>query len=124
MSDNPKLAVGDRLWLVEKLIRGTRESEVVVTKAGRKWASIADAERPSYERPRIDLSDLVCDGAGYTSPGRCFRSQAEYEERLRLAETWDAFRQRISSLYRRPNHVTLADIEAASVSLRLSGPSA
>lgn len=125
MSENAKLAVGDRLWLVERTWNGfPRQYEVVVSKVGRVWAHISDVDRADRSHGRIDLETLAVDGGQYISPGRCFRSQAEYEERLRLAEAWDDFRKQVSQQHRRPDHLTIADIEAASAALCLSGPSA
>lgn len=124
MCENAKLAVGDRLWLVLRNGRGTRGSDVMVTKVGRKWASIVDAENPMWDRPRINLNSLECDGGESSSPGRCFRSRAEYEERLALAEGWEELRQIFGTTYRRPAHLTVDDMKAIRGFIYRKSPSA
>lgn len=113
-----KLKVGDRLWLVERRNRSDHGSEVVVTKVGRKWTYIADAEC-GYDRGRID-ENMVVDAGAYSSNARCFGSQSEYEHNLMLTRAWDDLRWRVEKSYRRPEHISLADIEA--INARLSTP--
>ena len=106
-----KLKVGDRLWLVKRPGgRNLAQSEVIVTKIGRKWAQIANAERPTYAEPRIDVETLVCDGGNFTSPGRCYRSKDEYEAIVNLDSAWQQLQGAVRDAWHRPAHLTLADI--------------
>ena len=56
---------------------------VTVGKVGRKWLTL---EEGTHYRYRINVEDLVADGAGFFSPGRCYLSKEEYEATEALNE--------------------------------------
>src|SRR4051812_39221275 len=99
------LVVGQKLWWVNNRNRPDAY-EVVVTKVGRKWATIDD-------RHRIDLSTLHADRAGYSSPGRCYLSRTDWEAETALNAAWEEFRREVGNIYRRPAYVTLENIATA-----------
>ena len=114
MTARPKLAVGDELFLVDHIGRAVRKGPVIVTKVGRKWASIVDKADARFERPRINLDNWICDGGNYTSPGRCYASQEEYEAEQRLSLGWNELQKRMRDQWSRPPHITIEDIATMS----------
>jgi len=100
MSDEYK--IGQTLWYVP-IRRHGQPCEVTITKVGRQWLTLSNGHRVCKE-------DLVCDGKGYVSPGRCYVSQDEYRQEALLNNQWDRFRAEISSWHRRPNSVSHDDL--------------
>lgn len=101
-----KLEVGQRLWYVPQC-RTNNACEVEVIAVGRKWAYLNHGRRNGR---RIDIETLQVDGRGHPSPGRCYSSQAHYENSCKLHKAW---RELASSLpYSPPSHISIADIEA------------
>lgn len=99
------LFVGQKLWWVPSNRHGSNR-EVGVTKVGRKWAQLSNHHR-------IDVQTLVADAGEFSSPGTCYRDQAEYEAAAALERAWSRLRQDISLAYQRPEQVSLENIEAA-----------
>lgn len=83
-----------------------------VTKVGRVWATLAlTSDRLNVETLRLE-----------TSGSRAWLSEAEYENEHKLSKGWEHLRRDFLDLhYRRPDGVTLADIEKAREVLKL-GP--
>lgn len=98
-----KLSVGQTLWWVPG--RGT-PSEVTVAGVGRKWAQLDNHKR-------IDVVTLEADGAGYTSPGRCYRDRSVYEAGVHLAREWADLRKAVSGSYIARPGVTVEQIVQA-----------
>ena len=98
-----KLEVGQKLWFVYGDSRRGGASEVIVTKVGRKWATLSN----NY---RIDLQTWIADGAGYVSPGSCYASKEEYEEDVKLFVDWSNLRFAIERMRQRPEGVTTETI--------------
>jgi hypothetical protein len=91
-----KLAIGQVLYYVPHDARRGPPFEVSVGAIGRKWASLFHVEAidpgcwnstmAGRHYGRCDFNGDV-DGGGYTSPGRCWASKADYieQESRRLA---------------------------------------
>jgi hypothetical protein len=80
-----------------------------VTKVGRQWIYLA--------RDRFDCDSLELDGAGYSSPGKVFLSEAEYIETTEISKAWTALVRSIS--YTPPKGITLDEISSVGKLLRL-----
>jgi hypothetical protein len=112
------LSVGQKLWYVPYERRG-KPCEVVVKTIGRKWAGIDSG------LDRVDMKTLIVDGAGYSSPGRCYLSRAEWEADVALEVAWGAlWRDVHAASYRCPDGVTVENIQAARKLLRIDPPDA
>lgn len=113
-----KLSIGDTLWLVigDEWKKNKHQAPAKVVKVGRKWADL------DYGRYRVDMETMRLDGAGYTSPGKCYVSQSHYEQELAANKAWDYIAARISPSCR-PEHVDLEDIKsiAALAGIELKG---
>lgn len=83
------LSVGQELFYVKthnKYVKGTC---VVVVKIGRKWAELSNGDR-------INKDTLWTDGGQYSSPGRCWLSEADYDTHIITYRIWNDFASRIS----------------------------
>lgn len=69
-----KVAVGDKMLVIEHRYRQINTHEVVVTKVGRVWIDLAAEGNRSY-RMRLDTQN---DGSQYSQKNR-FVTQAQYE---------------------------------------------
>lgn len=87
MAEQPKLVVGQKLWYVPNRAREC-PLEVTVEAVGRKWATID-------RRNRISVETLEADGAGYSSPGRCYLTRREWEDEQERLAAIRAFRSRV-----------------------------
>lgn len=81
------LEVGQKLWYVPNY---GHAREVTITTVGRKWATFDALRR------RVDVETLKVDGGNYDSPGRCYQSREEYEEKVALQIAWDTLRRQIA----------------------------
>lgn len=100
------LVVGQELYFVPSDLRWRSPSTVRVTKIGRRWAYIDRG----YDS-RIDKETWVVDGHGYGSPGRCYRSEADWRSHCRRTEAWFAIRKFLAGYGPIPDRVTLSDLE-------------
>lgn len=105
-----KLIVGAKLYYVPHDSRRHSPRHVTVTRVGRKWADIDSGQR-------IDVKTLAVDAGGYSSPGRCWRSEEEYTRHAQLQEAWRAFRALVDKEWEAPAGVTMNQIENAKRSL-------
>lgn len=104
-----KLEIGQKLYLVYSDSRRGNSREVEVEKVGRKWAEL------SGYGGRVSIEDLSIDGgAGYSSPGRCYLSQEDYEGVLLLNKSWRDFTE---DLKYRPAGITVDIILQARIVL-------
>lgn len=103
------LVVGQKLWYVPSDKRGQPHA-VTVLKVGRKWADL------DYARRRISIKTLRADGGQYSSPGRCYLSQAEYEAEVALDKAWTKFRDLVYHRSRKPD-IRISQIENAARAL-------
>lgn len=89
---------------------------VTVTKVGRKWAEL------SARGYRIDKTTLIIDGAGYTSPGRCYLTKDEHTAEENMRQAWRKLRDFIDRKYSPPHGITVESVEAALHMLGYSEP--
>lgn len=109
------LIVGQSLFWVPSSNRGRSQARnVSVVKVGRKWAVLSNHQR-------IDVGNLVADGGAYSSPGRCYLRQEEYEQEVALRVSWQALVRDMRDVHglNAPAGVSIADIDKARALLRL-----
>lgn len=100
---------GRQLYFV---YRHNRNSEyVTIEKVGRRWLSLSN-------RCRVDKDTLIADGGEYTSPGRAYVSQEQYEAEAHANKLWNTLRRRIP--WGRHSSISAADIEKAASLLRIN----
>lgn len=83
-----------------------QKGEVSITKVGRRWIELDNGYR-------IDKQTMRADGKGYSSPGCCFLSEADYETTLKLNLAWREFRLLVERTFSVPDGVTFSQIENA-----------
>lgn len=103
------LTAGQTLLLV---VPRYPEREVQVIKIGRVWAEISGGRR-------ISLSGLWIDGAGYSSPGRCWLSRAAWKADKAESAAWSAFRRTVMDRSDRPPIATVDNLTRAAFSVGL-----
>lgn len=103
--------IGQELWWVPTNGRGRSEpSSVTVTKLGRRWIGLSNGHK-------FDIDTMRADGGQYSSPGRCYLSQAEHEREMALEFAWAELRAAIENHYRPPPGVTVSQIDNAKRAL-------
>jgi hypothetical protein len=107
------LSVGQTLFYVPQS-RWGNPRDVTVEKVGRKWATLAN------NAGRINVKTLQMDGGGCHYPGRCYPSQAEWEESVRLDDAWGLFRKAVDRSWAAPDGITVEAIDAAAKALGFS----
>lgn len=107
--------VGDTLYFVYSDKRRGKPVTVTIEKIGRKWMTVS----PSW-MPRINNETLYADGGAFSSPGRCFSSEGEYEATELRQKAWSSLHSKMSRLYSCPKHISTADIE--TIMSILNGP--
>lgn len=112
---------GDRFLLVQRLHRGdVRKTWVTVTKVGRRWAEYQpDGRTWRQTDDRFDMNSGHIDGAQFSSPGRAYRTEEEYETHERLKRLWADLRKTIDRAYTIPEGVTDLDILRAADALKI-----
>jgi len=109
MSDFSDIKPGDRVYAVTQNIRRYTE----VCKVGRIWVECNHYGRFDKQTGRID-------GGRYSSPGRVYRTEEEYLERIELETLIRRLRNLLTQI---PNDgVTADDIRAAAKLLRIELP--
>ena len=112
---------GDQLYYVPAYRRDGSGYDIVVTKVGRKWAGF---RRPSAlslrDEGRFDISTFAVDGGGFSSPGNIYRSEDDYREFLNMERRWSNVARGLRSIYRRPKHITSADMDKIEEIFHLS----
>lgn len=92
----PEFFVGQVLLFVPRDRRLGAASNVAVTKVGRKWIECG-------HRLRIDRHSMAADGRGFTSPGKCFLTAADYEDQMLRARVWNHLRSLVGNCYAAPD---------------------
>lgn len=90
-----KLVEGQTLWFVGASLGNFRNlmGPVTVTKVGRKWAELrGGAAIAGLGRYRLNVETLAVDGAGYSSPGRCYLSRLDWLDQAGSDLAWTALR--------------------------------
>lgn len=113
-----KLKEGQQLWFVGANLGNYRgcAGAVTVTKVGRKWAELSgQGDLQGLRRCRLDVGTLLVDGQGYSSPGRCYESHADWLaiEGPKLA--WAQLRQHL--VHATPAELSLQSIQDAALLL-------
>jgi|SRR6185503_4260576 len=120
--------VGQTVWFVparRNALGDAREGrELRVTHVGRKWASLETIPTQpghiSYEFGRCDKATGCIDGKGYSSPGRCWASQAEWQTWAARHNAWQSLRTELQRLWGPvPDGVTLEDMAKVRELLKL-----
>ena len=111
-----KIQAGQKLWSVVDFRHGRnidppKQSEVSVTKVGRKYADLSSGDR-------IIVETLDIDGGQYGSPGKCYASKEVYDSTEGVVLAWKKLRQDLSD-WTPPAGVTIADINAARALLHI-----
>ena len=103
---------GQRLYYVPRK-RDGKPQWLTVTSVGRRWATCGEG----YDTIRVDIDTMQVDGRGYSSPGRCYLSEAEHSNDVRRKELWDQIRE--ATLYSGvPKHLDVSDCEAVRAALK------
>ena len=97
-----------KLWYVPSHRSSETAEYVVVTKIGRKWATVGEG----WAAMRISLDTWTADGGQYLSPGSCYESLQAYEDERRLCDRWREVRSYIEHSYRVPEGFTMETVEA------------
>jgi hypothetical protein len=86
----------------------------IVTKVARKWATLA-----SNGDYRVDIATHELDGGRYSSIGRVYSSEAEYQAEQALKTAWSDLRKTFYNVLKMPQGITVEDIEKARKILRV-----
>lgn len=77
---------------------------LTVEKVGNRWLTLSN----DY---RVDKDTLEVDGGSYSSPGRCWLSQQEYEDAVAVRTAWNSLGEQMRVF--QPAGLTLEKIEEA-----------
>jgi hypothetical protein len=117
MSETTEIKPGQTLWYVP---RHGEPREVTVEKIGRRWATLVDVG--GWRPGRMDIKTMwLDDGAGYSSPGRCYLSREAHETAQRISKLWNALARRVSPAGIQSGVTEAAILEAAAL-LRIDLP--
>jgi hypothetical protein len=108
-----EIKVGDRLWYATTA-RYERSEYVTVEGVGRKWLMLSNGRRAKKDTLDVDFG-------GYSSHASLHASEEAWSKKVATEEAWRAFKTAVSSTYRMPDGVSVADIEAAKALLRMAG---
>lgn len=97
------IVVGQKLYYVPAHTWSGEGREVKVDKVATKWIYCG-------ARLRIDLKNLMADGEGYGTAGRCYLSKEIYDKKIRLDKMWSDVHKLFNRQYSRPSHITERDI--------------
>lgn len=75
-----------------------------ITKIGRKWITLAS-------RDRFDAENMMLDGGRYTSNGRIYLHESDYEDELEITKVWRELYSKLS--YQPPKNASLLQIVEA-----------
>lgn len=107
------MKVGQRLYYVGRH-KHERPSWVTIEKVGSRWAYLSN-------RKRIDIDTFYADGGNYSSPGRCYWSQDEYERGLHECLVWSELQRRFP--LGKPDNITVEQIHQIAAMLDITLPS-
>lgn len=105
------LKIGDTVWVVRSIYKGTDEYEDRVVTAGRRWATL---EKTNYSELKVDRMTLqLKNGYGLA----VWRSHEEKREREVLEATWSRLAAWFRNRYNRPEELTIDQLNAAMTAL-------
>lgn len=100
------MTCGDKFWYVARNLRySERGYEVEVVKVGRKWVYLSNDKR-------VEKGETWVDGAGYSSPGRLWESEAAWRESVEVSSLLRKIQDRCQ--YGRAGDVSLDDARTAA----------
>lgn len=106
------MKVGQEVFVVYGNRYGKREprtSHETVTKVGRKWASFGF-------NSRFDIETGQLDGGGYSSPGRAYIDEAEWQIDRNRDATWTEIYKLLS--HSCPKHLTIEKLREIAAALK------
>lgn len=98
-----ELKVGQILIYVRSDTRNKTHSEAEIASIGRKWVNF----KGYYTR--ADKDTLIADGGQYSSPGRYYLSEKDWEDERELHAEWNKLRNNFGG-YQPPENLTLEKI--------------
>lgn len=115
----PRWTVGQTVF-VEAVQRYASDRDGVVTKVGRTWVTVADADRPSWEIGKFRV-DTGYEQSNVTPARRIHSSREAREAEKALVQSWDTLRRRMWDRFTAPDGVTL-DVIAQATALLFPEP--
>lgn len=88
-----------------------------VTKVGRKWVNLSTIGLGAFYRVPVGSRDL--DGGNYSSPGKVWVDEHEYQRRKATEEAWSALQRKIEYVREVPDHISEEDVRFAASRLGL-----
>jgi len=100
--------VGDTLYYVpdHSVRRSGTPHFVTIDKVGRTWLTVSN----KMNQRRINKETLYADGQGYSSPGRCYRTESEYNESIQRIKLWCEIKNIVNALSNF-DHLSLEDMQ-------------
>lgn len=96
--------VGQKLFCVENNWRRKASYKYIkIQKIGRKWLTMEDGDR-------VDKNTMYIDGGKFSSPGRAYMSEEDYQLETQKNEAWEKLRSLIRSRCT-PEHLKIKHIE-------------
>jgi hypothetical protein len=99
-----QVEVGQKFFAVYPSYRQAddpRTEEITVTKVGRKWAHFGEG----WLTGRFEIEDGSIDGNG-----KVYASRAQWDQERAMETAWAAVRNKVSGMWRLPEHLTVADL--------------
>lgn len=103
--------VGHKFWWVYNTNSRTQR-EVTVEKVGRVWLTLSNGHR-------VYKTTLVAFAGDFASPGTCWLSKEAYEHHVRRERAWGELKSKLRDSWGVPDNVTLEDIKAAAMYLKM-----
>lgn len=111
-----KLQVGQKLFYVSSSRWRTNPTRwLAITKVGRKWAYLENGDR-------VYVETLFVDGAGYSTPGRCYLTEEEYQKEKHKTECWRVLWNWVDARHQIPRETNIEAIQAAANALGVTLP--
>lgn len=108
-----KLAVNQVLWFAGNGNFDHRRGEVTVTAVGRKWAEVS-----GVIDGKLNMETMKLDRGGFSSPGRCYHSKADWLATDGTDLVWRKLRQAMPIV--RPEGVSYNSVAEAAKLLGIS----
>jgi hypothetical protein len=109
-------AVGQKVWFVPRDSRTGTGRELVVTSVGRKWVQL----RAGHNDFKVEIGKVDVDGGQYSSPGVLYVSEQAYHDYIALSVAWVKLARVFVCITRPPPDVSMDDIQAAAVLLKVA----
>jgi hypothetical protein len=106
--------VGQKFWWVSNDANVRTQREVIVEKVGRVWVTLSNGYRVDKVTRAVERQEW-----GTAIPGVCWPSKEEFERHDRTEKAWTTLQRKVRETWRIPDDVTLEDIKAAAMYLKL-----